>query len=83
MKNACTKCALSIGDPSPPLSTLVDKRNSHDKMEQAFPLRFCILQVIKNWTVGRPGNKANQTPLYHSHMNNTKFMADNTYTYFL
>ena len=27
-------------------------------MDQAFPLRFCILQAIKNWTVGRPGNKA-------------------------
>ena len=24
-------------------------------MNQAFPLCFCILQVIKNWTVGRPG----------------------------
>ena len=29
-----------------------------DKMDQAFPLHFCILQVIKNWTVGRPGNEA-------------------------
>ena len=29
----------------------------HDKMDQAFPLRFFILQVIKNWTVGRPGNE--------------------------
>ena len=27
-------------------------------MDQAFPLRFCILQAIKNWTVGRPGNGA-------------------------
>ena len=27
--------------------------HSHDKMGQGFPLRFCILQVIKNWTVGR------------------------------
>ena len=28
-----------------------------------FPLRFCILQAIKNWMVGRPRNKANE---YHS-----------------
>ena len=28
-------------------------------MEQAFPLHFCILQAIKNWTAGRPGNEAN------------------------
>ena len=27
-------------------------------MDQELPLRFCILQVSKNWTVGRPGNKA-------------------------
>ena len=33
-------------------------RHSRDKTDQAFPLRFCILKAIKNWTVGRPGNKA-------------------------
>ena len=27
------------------------------KMDQAFPLRFCILQAIKNWTVGRSRNE--------------------------
>ena len=27
-------------------------------MGQAFPLSFCILQTIKNWTMGRPGNEA-------------------------
>ena len=32
--------------------------HSRDKTYQAFPLRFCILQAIKNWTVGRPGNEA-------------------------
>ena len=32
--------------------------HSHDKMDQAFPHSFCILQVIINWTVGRPGNEA-------------------------
>ena len=36
-------------------------RHSRDKWYQAFPLRFCILQAIKNWTVGRPGNEAKQT----------------------
>ena len=29
-------------------------RHSRDKLDQASPLRFCILQVIKNWMVGRP-----------------------------
>ena len=33
--------------------------HSHNKVDQAFPLRFCILQVIKNWVVRRPGNKTN------------------------
>ena len=28
----------------------------------SFPGRFCILQAIKNWTVGRPGNNANYHP---------------------
>ena len=28
------------------------------KIHQAFSLRFCILQAIKNWSWGRPGNKA-------------------------
>ena len=27
-------------------------------MDSAFPLRFFILQAIKSWTVGRPGNEA-------------------------
>ena len=27
-------------------------------MDEAFPLCFCILKAIKNWTVGRPGNEA-------------------------
>ena len=48
------KLLLSIGDPSTPLSTQVDT----DVMDQAFLFHFCILQAIKNWTVGRPGNEA-------------------------
>ena len=33
-----------------------------DKMDQAFPLCFCMLQAIKNLMGGMPGNKANVTP---------------------
>ena len=33
-------------------------RHSCDKMDQAFPLHFCTLQVTRNRMVGRPGNKA-------------------------
>ena len=33
---------------------------------QAFPFCFCILQAIKNWMVGRPGNEA--TDWTHSEM---------------
>ena len=38
-------------------------RPSRDKSYQAFPLRICILQAIKNWTVGRPGNEASTATL--------------------
>jgi len=31
------------------------------KMDQAFPLCFCILQAIKNWMMGRPGNEASNS----------------------
>ena len=41
-----------MGDPSPPVYL------SHGKMDQAFLLHFRILQAIKNWMVGRSGNKA-------------------------
>ena len=34
------------------------------EIPQAFSLRFCILQVIKNWRCRRPGNEANvHTPV--------------------
>ena len=46
-----------------------------------FPLCFCILQAIKNWTVGRSRNKANidahmsyilnGAPLHHSECSNS------------
>ena len=32
--------------------------HSLDKMDQAFPLHFCILQAIENWMMGRPGSVA-------------------------
>ena len=44
------------GGPLPPSVYL--GRHSRDNIYQAFPLCFCILQAIKNWTVGRPGNEA-------------------------
>ena len=40
-----------------PLSTKVN--TDADKIYLAFPLCLCILQAVKNCTVGRPGNKAN------------------------
>ena len=46
--------------PSP--SVYIPRRHwhhSHNKMGQASPLRFCILQVITNWVVRRPGNNGN------------------------
>ena len=47
--------------PFPPLSTQIDIDVIHmRKMDQVYmyPLHFCILQVIKNWMVRRPGNEA-------------------------
>ena len=35
---------------------------------QAFPLRFCILQVIKNWRLERPGNEAIVSALELAHI---------------
>ena len=32
---------------------------------QAFPLSNCILQVIKNWTVGRPGNEEGPCKVFY------------------
>ena len=46
-----------LGGPSSPLSTYVDIDIAH-VIKQVFSQWFYILQVIKNQTVGRPGNKA-------------------------
>ena len=47
----------------PPVCLHRHWHHSCDKWYQAFPLRFCILQAIKNWTVGRPGNEASTATL--------------------
>ena len=52
-------CSFDQG-PLPHLSTLM---SFLDKMDKAFPLHFCMLQVIKNWTMGRPGNEVNSQAL--------------------
>ena len=38
------------------------------KIHQAFPLCLYILQVIKNWSQGRPGNKAWNGTIYKHHL---------------
>ena len=47
------------GEPLPP-SVYLGRHWGHscDKIYQPFRLHFWILQVIKNWTVGSPGNEA-------------------------
>ena len=54
-----TRPSLQLATP-PPNSVYLGRHwyQLHDKMNQAFPLRFCILQVIKNWMAERPGNEA-------------------------
>ena len=80
-KNTCTKCALSFEGLSLLLSTQVDI-----DIYQTFPLHFCILQAIKNWMVGRPGNEAMKYQLkpitgsssYHCHSNRNMVNVDPT-----
>ena len=38
------------------------KGHSRHEIDQAFPFCYCILQAIKNWMVGRPGNEARLKP---------------------
>ena len=47
-------CSFDRGLLHPSVDLGRHQRHSRDKMDQAFPLRFCILQAIKNWTLGRP-----------------------------
>ena len=53
-----TASSLFFRSGTPP-SLCLHWRLSCDRMAQAILLRFCILQVMKNWMVGRPGNEAN------------------------
>ena len=46
------------GTPPPLCLPRWTQHHLHDKMDQAFPVRFCILQTIKNRMLGRPGNEA-------------------------
>ena len=56
--NTCTEPIISLRDPPPPLSIMVDIDVTRDKLFQTFPFCFCVLEVIKNWMVGRPSNEA-------------------------
>ena len=56
MEIVCAKCVVLVRGPPPPSHLGCHLFN---KMDQAFPPLFCILQAIKNWTVGRHGNEAN------------------------
>ena len=40
--------------------------HSRGEIHQAFPLHFCILQAIKNWIVGRPGDKGRKAVQWKS-----------------
>ena len=35
-------------------------------MDQAFSLRYCILQAIRKWMAGRPGSEAKSTDITDS-----------------
>ena len=48
---------MSYNDRAPPPLTST-WRHARDSFSQAFPLHFCVLQVIKNWRRERPGNEA-------------------------
>ena len=52
LKNFRAKCVLSVGGSSPSVDLSWHWCHSRDKCSQP-SLLFCILQVIKNWTVGR------------------------------
>ena len=59
-KNVCTKCLVSIGDPSPSVYLGRHCHHSHDKMDQAFPSVFPYCKQLKTgrWTVD--GGKARE-----------------------
>ena len=51
----CLRCwNLVLSKSCKQLALLLQTEPSHSKIHQVFWLRFCILQAIKNWTLGRP-----------------------------
>ena len=64
-------CELQWSGTAPLTSTLTSTwRHTRDSFSQAFPLRFCILQAIKNWRREQPENKANthtHTCMFQAH----------------
>ena len=67
------KQSLSFEGPSP-LSVYLGRHWCHacDKCSQVFCLHFCILQTIKNWTVGRPRNEVNKILILGDSYGSTK-----------
>ena len=55
--------------------------HSCDKMDQVFPLQFFILQVIKNWKVGRPENEAITRPHLTWHSLHLHYIGESAYPY--
>ena len=51
---------LRMGDMNIHITWLTHVRTGPKKKKIAPRLQFCILQVIKNWSRGRPGNKVNR-----------------------
>ena len=53
------KASSLFFDQGPLLPTVyLGRQNVIHMIKMGLPLHFCILQAIKNWTVGRPWNKA-------------------------
>ena len=61
-KKKSFKQSLSFEGPSP-LSVYLGRHWCHacDKCSQVFCLHFCVLQTIKNWTVGSPKNEVTRS----------------------
>ena len=57
--DVCKVCKLQQSGTAPLMSTLTSTWcYAHDSFSQAFPLHFCLLQVIKNWRREWPWNVA-------------------------
>ena len=51
-------------------------------VSQAFPIRFCILQAIKNWRRGWPENEANSWPHRQMVLYSGKLLREKTFVNF-